>query len=533
MAISPCVHPVETVLTLLVLTTLLALFARKLGAVPTPITMVVGGGLIAFVPGLPHVTLDPQIVFLLFLPPLLYAAAYFTSWRDFKHNLTSISLLAIGLVLATTAAVGYTLHYFVPSIPLTLCFLLGAIVSPPDAVAASAIAHRMHLPRSIVSILEGESLVNDATGLVLYKLALAAVLSGAHVTFASASLDFLKLAAGGLVLGTALGFLFVRIQRFFEDPVLATTASLLISFGTYIVAEHLHLSGVLAVVAAGLVQGRCFPLIGTSEIRLHATNVWRTVIFLLEALAFVLIGLQLPEVVTALREYPTALIVKAALAATGAAILVRLVWMFPGAYLPRFLFPRFRKTHPYPPATWVLITGWSGMRGVVSLAAALALPLTLPSGEPFPARSLLIFLTFCVILGTLVIQGGTLPLLIRLLEVADDGSLQEEQKEARLALTEAALVRVDTVAEEKMLGGHQVHPVRNELMLRLRALTRVEAVSTPASKDARMTLLLKREAIEAQRTELARMRRSETIGDETFHALQQELDIDEMRFRRG
>src|SRR5664280_2067774 len=360
---------VETILTLLVLTTALAFLARKAN-VPYPIFLVLGGMGLGFVPSLPAVMLDPQLVFLLFLPPILYAAGYFTSWRDFRMNLFSITLLAVGLVIATMTAVAAAVHALVPGIAWPVGLVLGAIVSPPDAVAATAIAQRLRLPRQIVTILEGESLVNDATGLVLLKFATAAVVTGSF-SIASGVLEFLALVAGGLAVGFAMGHLFVFVQRFLDDPILATTASILGSFLVYIVAERLHVSGVLAVVVAGLLQGRYVPHIWSSATRIEGAAVWQTLVFLLNALVFVLIGLQLPMILRGLdRPWPT--VVDGVFAAFGAMVLVRLLWMFPGAYLPRFLSARFRKTHPYPPWQAVTIVGWAGMRGVVSLAAARA-----------------------------------------------------------------------------------------------------------------------------------------------------------------
>ena len=520
---------VETILTLLVLTTALAFLARKVN-VPYPIFLVLGGMGLAFVPSLPAVTLDPQLVFLLFLPPILYAAGYFTSWRDFRTNLFSITLLAVGLVIATTTAVAAAVHALVPGIAWPVALVLGAIVSPPDAIAATAIAQRLRLPRQIVTILEGESLVNDATGLVLVKFATAAVVTGSF-SIASGVFEFLFLVAGGIAVGLAMGFLFVFVQRFLDDPILATTASILFSFLIYIVAERLHVSGVLAVVVAGLLQGRYVPHIWSSATRVEGTAVWQTLVFLLNALVFVLIGLQLPMILGGLdRPWPT--VVDGVFAAFGAMVLVRLAWMFPGAYLPRFLSESFRKTHPYPPWQAVTIVGWAGMRGVVSLAAALSLPLTLADGSPFPARNFLVFLTFSVILGSLVIQGLTLPPLIRWLRVAEDRTSEREERHARLALAEAAIGHLDGKLDAGALHAHQVHPVRQEYVQRIRALKGLEG-PVPTSGLATMgaTKALRREALDIQREQFLRLRKEEVIGDDVLHRIQYELDLEEMGLR--
>lgn len=519
-------HPAETVLLLVFLTTLLAVVARKVAAIPHPIVMVVGGALLAFVPGLPRVGLDPQIVFLVFLPPLLYAAAYFTSWRDFRRSLPSISLLAVGLVAATTFVVGWALRLVVPDLPWAVAFTLGAIVSPPDAVAATAIAHRMHLPKRVITILEGESLVNDASGLVLFRLGVAAALSGAAaLPLGALALDFARAAGGGILVGLGFAWLFTRFERLVHDGAVLSTATVLASFGTYILAESLHVSGVLAVVAAGLYQGKTFASVTTSEVRLQARGVWSTLIFLLEALAFIVIGLELPSALRGVTDLPRPTLVGAALAVSGATILVRLLWVFPGTYVTRLLWPAYCRRSPNPPWQGVLVVGWAGMRGVVSLAAALSLPLA------FPRRDLVLLLTFAVIFATLVFQGLTLPGLIRLLGVAAHPEESAEEKRARLAMARAGLRKVDDLTEERMLPAHQVHPVRQDLEQRVRTLTASEHVSSPAVLLERAIGALRREALAAQRVELSRLRVSEEIGDDVYHRIEMELDQEEVRLR--
>lgn len=523
-------HPVEAVLALLVPTTVLAVFAKRI-SVPYPIVLVIGGSVLAFVPGLPAPRLDPQLVFLLFLPPILYASAYFTSWRDFRDSLVSISLLAVGLVAATAAAVAAAFHAVVPDLGWPAAFVLGAIVSPPDAVAATAIARRLRLPRRIVTILEGESLVNDATGLVLLKFATAAAVTGAFSAGAAAA-DFALLVAGGIAVGLAVGLLFARLQRFLDDSVLAATASLLVSFLTYLAAEHLRVSGVLAVVTAGLIQGRAVPHLWSAKVRIEATAFWETVVFVLNALIFVLIGLQLPSIAAGLSGFPRGTVVDAVFATLAAAVGVRLLWMFPGAYIPRFLLPSYRAKNPYPPWPWVLLAGWTGMRGIVSLAAALALPVETVTGAPFPGRNLILIVTFAVIFGTLVVQGLTLPSVIRWLAIGTDTASGREERQARKALAEAGLSRVDALAEEHVLPAHQIHSVRQEFVDRLRQLVREgPEESLPASTPERIRWL-RRESLGAQREKLLALRQEETIGDDVLHRLQHELDIEEMRIGR-
>jgi Na+/H+ antiporter len=523
-------NPVETVLALLVPTTVLAVLAKRI-SVPYPIVLVVGGSLLAFVPGLPAPRLDPHLVFLLFLPPILYAAAYFTSWRDFKGSLASISLLAVGLVAATAAVVAAAFHAVVPALGWPAAFVLGAIVSPPDAVAATAIAHRLHLPRRILTILEGESLVNDATGLVLLKFATAAAVTGAF-SVGEAALEFVLLVAGGIAVGAAVGILFARLERFLDDSVLAATASLLVSFLTYLVAERLQVSGVLAVVTAGLIQGRAVPRLWSAKIRIEATAFWETVVFVLNALLFVLIGLQLPSIAAGLSRFPRETVVDAVFATLAAAVGIRLVWMFPGAWLPRLLLPSYRAKSPVPPWPWLLLAGWTGMRGIVSLAAALALPVETASGAPFPGRDLILIVTFAVIFGTLVVQGLTLPSVIRWLGVGTDVASGLEERRARKALAEAGLSRVDALAEEHVLPGHQIHAVRQEFVDRLRQLVREGPEERLPSSTPERIRWLRRESLGAQREKLLALRQEESIGDDVLHRLQHELDLEELRIGR-
>ena len=378
-----------------------------------------------------------------------------------------------------------------------------------------------------MTILEGESLVNDATGLVLLKFATAAVVTGSF-SIASGVLEFLVLAAGGIAVGFVMGHLFVFVQRFLDDAILATTSSILVSFLVYIVAERLHVSGVLAVVVAGCCRGATCRTSGRPRARLEGTAVWQTLVFLLNALVFVLIGLQLPMILRGLdRPWPT--VVDGVFAAFGAMVLVRLIWVFPGAYLPRYLSARFRKTHPYPPWQAVTIVGWAGMRGVVSLAAALSLPLALADGNPFPARNFLVFLTFSVILGSLVIQGLTLPPLIRWLQVAEDHSAEREEQHARLALAEAAIGHLDGKIDAGELHAHQIHPVRQEYVQRVRALRGLEGEAQASGLTTiGTTKALRREALDVQRDQLLRLRKEEVIGDDVLNRIQYELDLEEM-----
>jgi Na+/H+ antiporter len=434
---------IETIFVLLAAVATLATLANRIG-VPYPILLVLGGLVLGFVPGLPRVELEPEVVFLLFLPPLLYVSAIFTSWRDFRTNLRKISQLAVALVLMTVCTVAAVAHWAV-GLPWGAAFVLGAIVSPTDAIAATSIAQRLGIPRRIVTVLEGESLINDATGIVAYRVAVAAVAAGGFSLW-QAGLQFVIGAVGGVMVGLAVGWLVVWARRHVsEEPNVQNTISLLTPFAAYLLAEEpshylwgrlglpgeFAFSGVLAVVAAGLYLARRVPYVVTPQARLQAYAFWELVIFLLNGLIFALIGLQLRSIVERLSEteYGAAQLVLYAVLISLAVILVRFLWVFSAAYSPRWENRSLRWPDPLPSPHAATVIAWSGMRGVISLAAALSLPLTVESDAPFPGRDLILFLTFAVILATLVVQGLSLPALIRGLE--DDGTAEREEVRGR------------------------------------------------------------------------------------------------------
>lgn len=515
------VHTIETVLALLVAVAALVFLARKL-QVPYPILLVIGGLVLALIPGLPHVRLNPELVFLVFLPPLLYPAALLTSWRDFRAELNTISLLAIGLVLFTTVVIAWVAHALT-GLPWAAGFVLGAIVSPPDAIAATTIAHRLRLPRRIVTVLEGESLVNDSTALVTYRFAVAAVMSGTF-SLAQASVQFLIAAIGGTVFGLLIGWTAAKIQVRLDDPPVQVTISLLTPFAAYLPADRLGLSGVLAVVTAGLYLGWRSPEIVNARMRLQAFPVWGMVMFLLNGLIFILIGLQLPEAVSRLSGYSTWQLASYAALVSGAVILVRLIWVYSARYL-QLLFGSSRPT--WASAT---IIGWTGMRGVVSLAAAMALPSNLPNGSPFPGRDLILFLTFSVILTTLVLQGLSLPRIIRWLKVFDDGSSEKEEREARLKANEAALARLNELSGAQP---DELHRLRVEYEDRIRQL-QIFAIEgeTPrvhVRSDGYETLL--RETLKMERRTILQLRNEGVINDAVLRRIQRDLDLAEGRLK--
>ena len=516
----------------------LGLLARRI-SVPYPILFVVGGLITSFIPQLPRLQLDPDFIFFIFLPPLLYIQAFNTSWRDFRRDLRAISLLAIGLVLATTVTVAYVAHWLIPDFPLAAGFVLGAIISPPDAVAASAIANRLGLPRRVVTILEGESLVNDATSLVIFKVALA---SAAMVVVENHGVPhngnawlpgmFLYAAIGGIAVGLAVGWVVGHIRkRITEDgPQIALTMSLLTPYASYLAGEQIHVSSVLAVVSTGLYLGWEAPEIMTSGIRLQWQAVWQIILYLLNGFIFILIGLQLPGILAGIATESRWNLLLYALVVNFVCIAVRLGWVFPGAFLPRLLSRRIREQEPCPEWRQVFIIGWSGMRGVVSLAAALALD----GYADFPRAHLIQFLAFTVILTTLVFQGLTLPPLIRYLNVGDDGIAAREEKEARHRISDAAMDKIAEIKSEDKYPSSAIEMI--EQFYRERALALKDELAEQLGWSQKRnhvlsTRRLRRIMISTQRRTLLQMRRTGVIGDDVMHKIEHELDLEEARFK--
>jgi CPA1 family monovalent cation:H+ antiporter len=516
----------EIVCTLLIVVAALAILAKKV-ALPYPVLLVIGGLALGFVPGLPAVQLQPDMVFLFLLPPLLYPAALFTSWRDFRANLRPISLLAIGLVLFTTAFVAVVANALT-SLPWPAAFVLGAIISPTDAIAATAITNRLRVPQRIVTILDGESLLNDATALVAYRFAIAAMISG-RFSLSEASGGFILVALGGTGIGLAVGWLAARVQRRLDDPPVQATISLLTPFAAYIPAERLHVSGVLAVVAAGLFLGWRAPQILSSRTRLNLYVFWEMMVFLLNGLVFVLIGLQLPRILHTRSGHSLKQLVWHGVLISCAAIVVRIAWVFTSTYLPHLMSASLRKKEPYPAWQNVAIVAWTGMRGVVSLAAALAVPLTLLDGSPFPGRDYILFITFCVILATLVLQGLSLPVLIRRLGVVDDGLANVEERTARLKANEAALAYLGEVGSQ--FPPDIVERLRVEYDDRIRQLE--VCANTAGDRSAGLIApscqRLQQDALKVERRTIIQLRDEYLINDEVLRRIQSDLDHAEAR----
>jgi Na+/H+ antiporter len=527
------VNEVELIFLLLLLfVVVFAWLARKLET-PYPIVLVVAGLLLGFVPGIPKVSLNPDIVFLIVLPPLLYSAAWLTPWREFKFNLVSICMLAFGLVGFTVFGVAQTSHWVFAGFDLRLGFVLGAVVATTDTMAATSIAKKIGLPQGIVDILESESLVNDATGLLALEFAIAMVVEGRTPTIGQGIARLAYLTSAGL----ALGYIVARIAEWFEhqidDGPIEIVLSILIPYATYLAAEEIHASGVLAVVACGLYMSHKSSHFFSPNVRMQIWAVWDAFTFILNGLVFVLIGLQLPFVLAGIREYSLGqLILYGALFST-VVILLRLIWMFPGVKIANLI--RRKLLHQdvaVPSARQVFVVGWTGMRGVVALAAAISLPEKLANGADFPRRNLIIFLTFSVILVTLVLQGLTLPPLIRALGLAGTTGRNKEEDDARRQMIAAALAQLRAEQER---DGEQFHDVYEEIEERYRhrlgALQKTERDSDSNESTAHVSRYkeLLRQLMRIERHTAVSLRNQGRLNDEVLRRIEHELDLGEMR----
>ncbi|MFI3119489.1 MAG: Na+/H+ antiporter [Methylococcaceae bacterium] len=525
-------HQLEFIILLLMAVLALTTVARKL-TIPYPILLVIGGLILSFIPGLPTVRLDPDLIFLVFLPPLLWAAAYFTSWRDFRANVRPIILLAVGLVMATAAAVASVAHAVLPGLGWAGAIMLGAIVSPPDAVSATAIMKQLYLPRRIVTILEGESLVNDATALVLYRAALLAAVSGTF-DFSHTVMDFFLAASMGIAVGVVVGIVSCRVLRLTGDSFSEIAITLLAPYIAWVLAEQAQASAVLACVTGGLYIRQHFSAIVAPVTRIQAKAVWELLVFILNGVIFILIGLQLGPLREAIPSSQLSSLTVNGILVSATAIAVRLVWVPFAAWLPRCLSPSLRTRDPMPSWPNLFILGWSGMRGVVSLAAALALPLTTATSTPFPFRAEIILIAFMVILVTLVVQGLSLPLLIHRLDLSDDTSIEHEERLARERAATAALELLDAVTNEDWPVPDHIEQLRIHYGRRLQRNVDVEAANTECTKVVTEAFRrLRHETLTAERLTVISLRNNGVISDEILHRLEYELDVEALRIGIG
>jgi monovalent cation/hydrogen antiporter len=493
--------------------------------VPYPILLVLGGLALGFVPGVPDLTLPPELVLVGILPPLLYSGAFFTGLRELRANMRPIGLLAVGLVAATMVAVALVVHAVI-DLSWPASFVLGAVVAPTDPIAATAIARRLGVPRRIVSVVEGESLINDASALVLYRAAVVAAVAGTF-SFLDASLRFVGSVAGGVAVGLAVGWL-VAVVRIRLDNIPAEVAiSLLTGYLAYIPAQALHVSGVLAAVTVGVYLGWRSPELSTPAMRMQGLAVWETLVFIVNALLFALVGLQLQPILDALTGYSAASLVGYAVLVTATVIVARFAWIFVLAYGPRWA--RLFRDHVgwREPAA----LSWMGMRGAVSLAAALAIPLETESGAPFPARALIIFLAFSVILGTLAVQGLSLPGVIRWLRLEDDGLEAKEDAKARIHAAEAALARLEELLDEEWVRDDTAERLRGLYGFRIsRFRSRFDGEDDGAVEERSANYQrLRRELLEAERAAVVELRRVGRISDDVMHRVERDLDLEDSR----
>jgi monovalent cation/hydrogen antiporter len=505
----------------------LAVLARIAG-VPYPITLVAGGSVIGFIPGVPSVELEPELVLLIFLPPLLYGAAFFTSLRDLRRNARAIALLAIPLVGVTMVAVAVVAHEVI-GLGWGESFVLGAIVSPTDAVAPAEILRRVGAPRRLLTVVEGENLTNDWTALVLYRFAVAAVVTGSF-SLLEATGKFVLTGLGGVAIGLAAGWIIKQVRSRIDDPPTEITISILSGYAAYLPAEELGASGVIAAVTVGIYMGWHTPQLTTPIMRMQGMSVWEILTFLLNAVLFLLVGLQLPNVMDNITGYSAGELIFWGLLISAVVIGVRLLWGFTVTYLIRAIdrraIQRARR------ASWQerVVVGWAGMRGSVSLAAALALPLETDAGAAFPARDLIILLAYVVILVTLVGQGLTLAPLIERLRVSDDGSDEREEVAARVRLAEAALARIEELTEEDWARPDTLERVRGMYDYRRRRFAaREDGDGDGYEERTGAYQRLMHELFDAQREELIGMRNRGDISDEVRRRVERELDLEESR----
>ena len=501
-----------------------------------PILLVIGGLLISLLPGVPSITFKPDLVFLIFLPPLLYAAAWNTSWTDFFKWRRAIILLSLGLVIFTAAAIAFVSSAFIPGFTLAMGFLLGGIISPPDAVAANSVLTSLRIPKNIITILEGESLINDASGLIILRVSLAAILTG-QFQFWTATKSFFIIVLMGILTGLIISGIFYFMHRLLSRTPKTSAAITLISpYIMYITAEHFHFSGVLAVVAGGLFLSGQSQKIFTYDTRLQINGLWEILTFLLNGFVFILIGLQLPAIVDDLGSYSVEEAILYGSIIGILTIIVRIIWVFSWAYLPGILPGSFTKKTSHPNWRSVFLVAWSGMRGVVSLAAALAIPLTLTNGVTFPQRNLILFITFVVIIITLVLQGLSLKPIIRLLkfQTHDEESEKMQSIALRIHLAETALAHLNTNYQEE-IQNHEAYKRVKDRYERILDLAKRKLENNEISNESVHFLPLYRqmliELVNIRRKELNNLHYQEKFSIKLIRERQWELDIEEARLK--
>ena len=534
---SDSLHAVETViLLLLVLVAGFAALARRL-KVPYPIVLILAGLAISFVPRMPHVPLDPNIVFVIFLPPLLYASAWTMSWREFRRNIVVIGLLAVGLVGFTVWGVAEFSDRFITALYWKAGFLLGAVVSTTDAIAATSIAKAVGLPRRIVDILEGESLLNDATGLLALEIGLSFLVRGTMPTAGEGLARLFYLIVGGLGIGLLIGVVVSWMERYIDDGPVELVVTLVVPYAAYLAAERAKASGVLAVVACGIYMSRKSTQFFSPAARLQVNGAWEALVFMLNGLVFVLIGLQLPYVLAGIHgRYGTGTLIFYGAVFSAVLIGLRMIWVFPAMRIASYVERRWlgHKDEVELKPREIFVVGWTGMRGVLALAAAISVPEVLSSGKPFEERNLIVFLAFCVIFVTLVLQGLTLPALIRALGLAGIAGMEPEEKEARRIVLKSAIKyleegRKSSIGPVEHLYDDMLHRYRHKLAhLSAGAEESVDGLGEEAYSRLRT---IAEGALQAERRTLIGLRDRGRISDDVLRTLERELDLAETQYQ--
>jgi Na+/H+ antiporter len=520
-------------LLLLVFVAVFAGLARQL-KIAYPILLVIAGLALSLLPGMPRIGLDPNLVFLVFLPPLLYSAAWTLSWREFQRNFVSIAMLAVGLVLFTVVGLALAAGSLLPGFDWRSAVLLGAVVAATDAIAATSIARRVGLPQRIVDLLEAESLVNDGTGLLALQFGLLMLMTGRTPSVVEGVGRLVFLTGGGVLIGLAIGAAVAWFERWVDDGPIEIVISILVPYATYLIGDRAHVSGVIAVIACSMYMSRKSPGYMSPQVRLQATAVWNALTFVLNGIVFVLIGLQLPYVMSQINGMSRIVLLEYGVGFSAVMIAVRVGWVFGETYLVyavRRWVQKEQVEHPEPRR--LIVIGWGGMRGVLSLAAAVSLPYALPDGRMFPQRSMIIYLAFCLIVATLVVQGLTLPVLIRRLGLSEPLGMKAEEQEARRVLLREALVHLD----RKRSKNRDQSAMLGELIAGYQQ--RLDAM--PAEREGRAQGLVDQarrsdailEVLQAERVALIRLWDDGQIDDEVLRTLQRELDLEESRVHTG
>jgi len=520
-------------LLLLVFVAMFAGLARRL-RVPYPILLVIAGLLVSFVPGMPRIGFNPDLVFVVFLPPLLYSAAWTLSWREFQRNFVSIAMLAVGLVLFTVVGLALASGPLLPGFDWRSGVLLGAVVAATDAIAATSIARRVGLPQRIVEILEAESLVNDGTGLLALQFGLTILVTGRTPSVVEGVGRLIFLTGGGVLIGLAIGSVVAWFERWVDDGPIEIVISILVPYAAYLIGDRVHVSGVIAVIACSMYMSRQSPQYMSPQVRLQTAAVWDALTFILNGIVFVLLGLQLPYVVGQIGGMSHKVLLEYGVGFSVVMIIVRMVWVYGETYIAYAIGRWVRRVEAVEPnPRTVFVVGWGGMRGVLSLAAAVSLPYALPNGSTFPQRSMIIYLAFCLIVTTLVFQGLTLPWLIRKLGLSESERMNDEEQEARRILLREALVHLD----RKRSRSRDQAGIYSELMgsyqRRLDALPaeREEPIQGVVDHASRQEAILS--VLQVERETLIRLRDEGRIDDEVMRTLQRELDLTESRMHSG